>query len=158
MTVRTLRLTWIAVGLVAFASACGPAPTAPPAAKPSPGPLDGWNVGLIQTGGLAGVDLEVQVSNGGQLLAANRRSGHTANAQLTKTQLDDLGRLYEAADAAQYAQGSSTCADCFQYELALTSGDTGRTIKLDDTSLTGTAAEPLVAYLTRLRDDALASP
>jgi hypothetical protein len=31
-------------------------------------------------------------------------------------------------------------------------------IRLDDASMAGTAAEPLIAYLTGLRDEALAAP
>jgi hypothetical protein len=153
--VRTLRLTRIAVGLVAFACACGPAPTVTPAATSSPRPLDAWSVGLIQTGGLVGVDLEVQVMSGGRLLATNRRSGHAASVQLTESQLEDLGRLFRAADSTQNAQGSSACADCFAYQLTLTSGAKSRSIQLDDVSMTGTAAEPLIEYLARLRDAAL---
>jgi hypothetical protein len=154
--VHNLRLTWIAVGLLAFICGCRPAPTSLPAATPSTSAT--WSAKLTQTGGLIGVDLEVQVTSGGALTAINRGTGRTASTQLRESQVAELGRLLPAALSSDYAESPSNCADCFVYALALTSGDQSRTIRLDDVLIAGTAAEPLIAYLARLRDDALAAP
>ena len=156
--VNNFRPTQIAAFLVASACACRPTPASVPASTPSSAGPIAWNIELTQTGGLAGVDLSVQITSGGQLVAANRRSGHTSTSRVSEDQIGELGRLYAAAASAQYADHPSACADCFGYELTLTSGQQSRTIRLDDVSMAGTAAEPLIAYLTGLRDAALAAP
>jgi hypothetical protein len=112
----------------------------------------------MQSGGLIGVSLEVQVTSGGKVVAADRRSGRSSTTELTPAQMGEIERLYSAAASARYPQNSSACSDCFVYELTLTSGDRSRTVRLDDTSFPGTGAEPLIAYLIRLRESALGAP
>jgi hypothetical protein len=156
--VRHFFLTSITAGLAVLLCACQPEPISLPAATPSAEPPATWSAALTQTGGLIGVDLEVRVTSEGALAASNRRSGRASSTQLAQTQINVLGRLLDAALTSEYAENSSGCADCFAYQLALTSGARSRTIRLDDTSMAGTPAEPLIAYLSRLRDDALAAP
>lgn len=155
---HSFRLTWVAVGLGALLWACGPASTSVPVATPSAATADTWRVELTQSGGLMGVDLDVQVTDRGALTAIDRKSGSTVSTKLAGTQIAEIRQLLDAALRSDYAGGASQCADCFTYELALTAEDHSRTIRLDDASLAGTAAEPLVTYLVRLRDEALAAP
>jgi Emfourin len=157
-TVHNFRLRWVVVGLVAWLCACRPAPTLGPAATPPAQVSETWRAELTQSGGLLGVDLEVQVTSGGVLTASNRRSGGTASTQLAEAETTELRKLLDAALTSEYAGSPSDCADCFAYELTLASGNQSRTIRLDDATMSGTAAEPLIAYLVRLRDEALAAP
>ncbi|MFN2119641.1 MAG: hypothetical protein ACK2T0_04570 [Anaerolineales bacterium] len=148
----------IALGLFAFACACRPTPAVPATSTPSSGAQGMWTVELSQTGGLVGVDLDVQVTSEGQLVATNRRSGRTLSSRITEAQSGELDSLYRAAISAQYADRPSTCADCYIYQLTLSSGHESRTIRLDDASMAGTAAEPLITFLIQLRDSALGEP
>jgi len=119
---------------------------------------DTWAAELTQSGGLLGVDLQIQVTSAGQLVASDRRTGRTVRSQVVESQIGELGKLFDAATSADYPDSPPVCADCFVYGLTLTSGDQSRTIRLDDVSMAGTAAEPLIARLISLRDDALAGP
>jgi hypothetical protein len=100
----------------------------------------------------------VQVASDGQLVAADQHSGRRATLQLPPKSIAELGQLYsEGVSPAQTPQASA-CADCFLYDLEIKSQDGSANIRLDDTSLADSKAEPLIRYLIQLRDAALATP
>ena len=112
----------------------------------------------MQTGGFIGISKSVQVSSDGQLLAVDKRSGVSATTQLPLESLAELGKLYSQALGTEPSQQPSACADCFVYDLQLTSDGKTVSIHLDDISLPDSGAEPLINYLRQLRDAALTNP
>jgi len=138
--------------------ACAPArPEAPNTQSPSAG-AGNWIITLRQTGGFAGVSKTVQVSSDGRLAVADKRSGHNVVGQLPRDSIAELSQLYARALSPAPTPRESACADCFLYDLEIASQDASANIHLDDTTLADSPAEPLILYLIKLRDTALATP
>jgi hypothetical protein len=117
-------------------------------------------VTLSQTGGFAGVNLKVEVSSEGRLTAENQKTGTKVTKNLDAATLDKLSALVAAiASSAPRSRQPSACADCFLYDLQVTSGTRSAHVQADDTTLSASGAQDLIALLIRLRDAALrASP
>jgi hypothetical protein len=142
-----------------FLSACGPAQIVPPAGQlqPLPSPTESWQLSFVQSGGFAGVQLKLGVSSDGRLTAQDLRSGKTATKQLDAATLNKISGLVSTLALSASQSPGSACADCFLYDLQLTTG--GRTIQVhaDDTTLAASGAQDLIALLQQLRDGALKS-
>ena len=142
-----------------FLAACGPAQIVPPADQPQPlpSPTESWQLSFTQSGGFAGVQLQLDVSSDGRLTAEDLRSGKTVTKQLDAATLNKLSGLAASLALSAPQTPRSACADCFLYDLQVTSG--GRTVKLhaDDTTLAASGAQSLISLLQQLRDDALKS-
>lgn len=91
-------------------------------------------------------------------MAADQHSGRRAAQQLPPKSIAELGQLYSAAVSPAQTPQASACADCFVYDLEVTSQDGSANTRLDDTTLADSKAEPLIHYLIELRDAALATP
>ena len=141
--------------LMALVGACARPFTRSSDPQPFPSPSGGWTMSLTQSGGFAGVMLKVQVSSNGQLIAKDERSGRSVTRTLPEATIAKLAQLYSAARVATPGTPHSGCADCFLYDLQLTSD--GGTIQLqaDDTRLAASGVAELIAMLQQLRDDAL---
>jgi hypothetical protein len=143
------------LALITFLTACGrvlPATTAP---QPLPSPGEAWTIKLTQSGGFAGVHLTVEVSSNGQLKAEDQRSGRTVLQNLSPASMTELNRLFSKALAATAAPPRSGCADCFIYDLEVTSAGNTSAIRVDDTTLEASGAAELITFLRQLRDRAL---
>jgi hypothetical protein len=160
------RLICAVLTLMVLASACGPArlepftpePLPSPAApQPLPSPADSWIMTLTQSGGLAGVSLNVTVSSDGQLTAVDQRSGRTVTQSLPSETVVKLADMYSAIALITPTVGHSNCADCFTYTLRVSSGSRVVDVKADDTTLDASGAADLVRLLRQLRDEALKS-
>src|SRR5512141_3196161 len=143
--------------LILFQAACGPLLPAGGAPQPLPSPGESWTVKLTQSGGFAGVLLTVEVSSNGQLKAEDARSGRSVTKSVPPETLAQLVRLYARASIATPAASHSGCADCFLYDLELSSGGRVTTIHADDTTLADSGAADLIALVRQLRDQALKS-
>lgn len=142
--------------VVALASACGFARPGSPSPQSLPSPAGDWTIDLTQSGGIAGVHLKLEVTRTGQLTATDERSGRTATQTLSAETMAELRRLIAQAAISDGGGKPSACADCFIYDLTLTSD--ARTIQMqaDDVTLGGSQAQGLITYLRTLRDSALA--
>ncbi len=149
------RLFGLLFVLAFFLAACGPATITAPGVQPLPSPSGPWNVTLTQSGGLAGVQLTVEVSSNGRLDAENVRLGKRASRQLDAATLDQLSGLVSAIPASTPQLPASKCADCFLYDLQITSGARTIHIQADDTTLAASGAGELVGLLRGLRDATL---
>ncbi len=158
------RLICAVLTLSALAAACGPARLEPPVPQPLPSPADpqplpsptgSWTMTLTQSGGFAGVSLKVTVSSDGQLTAEDVRSGRTISKQLPPETMTKLAELYQASAPVTSQHVNSNCADCFLYDLQISSGGHIVTVKADDTTLNASGAADLVRLLRQLRDEAL---
>ncbi len=149
------RLFGILLALAVLLAACGPATITAPDVQPLPSPSSTWDVSLTQSGGFAGVQLKVEVSSDGRLTAENLRSGSTATRQLDAATLGKLSGLVSAIPASTPQLPASKCADCFLYDLQITSGARTIHIQADDTTLAASGADQLIGLLRELRDTAL---
>lgn len=151
---RHLRLTIAMVVGLLVAAACGPAPAYPPAIATAEG---AWTVNFTQTGGFAGVQLVTRVSSDGQLKAEDIRSGRLVEQQLPRSTVQELGQLLAQIDLPRAQRPGSSCADCFIYDLELSSATGIVRLQVDDTSIADSGAQPLIQLLVKLRDQALQS-
>ncbi len=159
------RVLSISALLIFVLAACGPATIVPPDLQPLPSPSDAqsssagsWDVSLSQTGGFAGLDLKVDVSSDGRLTAEDVKSGKQAIKQLDAASLAKLSTLIASAAAlAPQSPQRSSCADCFLYDLQITSGSRSIHIQADDTTLGPSGLRELVSLLQQLRDVTLKS-
>lgn len=158
------RLICTALTLAVLASGCGPArlESLPPQPLPSPAdqqllpsPTGPWTMTLTQSGGFAGVSLGVTVSSDGQLTAQDLKAGRKVTKSLSPETVAKLADLYSAGAFITPQAGRSSCADCFHYDLQVSSGGRVVMVRADDTTLGGSGAADLVRLLQQLRDEAL---
>lgn len=154
---RGIRLLWVALLGFGLLSACGPLRLSAPGAKPLPSPSSTWTLQLSQSGGIAGVQLALEITSAGQLTATDNRSGRTATETLPPSSLSKLRSLIDATTISQASVGHSSCADCFVYLLTFRSDAGTQTMQVDDVSLAASGAQELITFLRSLRDSALAS-
>jgi hypothetical protein len=91
------------------------------------------------------------------LQAQDLRTGHRTSAQLPTATIAELNRLVAAMTTPPSGSLPSACADCFIYELKVTSPNGIVRVQADDTTIAKSGAQPLIALLRSLRDDALAA-
>ncbi len=152
---RKVGPAYIILILALLMSACVPALPGSSERQPVPSPGPSWNVQLTQSGGFVGVLLTVEVSSDGLLKAENRRAGTSVSQQLPPETISKLLQLYSEVKIPSGDQPQPTCADCFEYDLQLSSGGQTMKIRADDTSLASSGAGELISYLGQLRDQAL---
>lgn len=140
-----------------FLSACGLRKPATPSPQPLPSPADNWTVQLIQSGGLIGVQLTVDVSSAGRLYVADQRAGRSVNQTLPPATIAQVRQLASSIRTPSNAPSSSACADCYVYDLEIRSDAGIISVHADDVTLKDSGAAALVALLQKLRDNALAS-
>jgi hypothetical protein len=127
-------------------AACGSPLSGAGEQQPLPSPASEWTISLTQSGGFAGVMLNITVSSNGKLTAENQRAGRSVTQNVTSETLARLAALSSAVTAPTAGSPHSGCADCFLYDLKIDSG--GRSIQLqaDDTTLADSGAQ--VAFVS----------
>lgn len=129
-----------------------PAPAAEPIATAGLPRQENWTIRFTQSGGIAGMTREMEISSDGQLKVADDRTGRDASGQVSGA---ELTRLHELVNSLNYnaQSGPTTCADCFIYTLEISSGS-GKpfTAQADDVSLEASGLMPLVEYLRTLME------
>ncbi|MFH1183615.1 MAG: hypothetical protein V1755_01060 [Chloroflexota bacterium] len=144
----------IVMGLL-WLTACGPLRSFPGPAATQDG---SWRtIRLTQTGGFAGVHLEIQVSSEGWVTAKDQRSGRAVTSPISEGALRELNQLIAQTRLPATEHLQSLCADCFIYELEITSGAGVIRIQVDDTNLGESGARELIQFLGEIRDQALRS-
>jgi len=115
-----------------------------------------WMVQLIQSGGFVGVQLSIEITSDGRLIAQDIRSEKTVARELPADSLAALQELVSQSNFNQTALSETTvCADCFLYDLKIQTDAGGFSVQLDDVSLPVSGLEPLVFFLRNTMKDAL---
>ena len=100
--------------------------------------------------------LNVEISSDGQLKAEDQRSKRSATETLPPQTTAKLNQLMANAILSSRSVPKSECADCFIYDLEIQSEASDLQIHVDNTTINDSGAAELIAYLSKLRDDALA--
>lgn len=137
----------------AILAACGPVPR--PVTPSLQSPSREWKVTLQQSGGFIGVLLTIAVDSSGQMQAEDVRAGRSVTRQLSTQDLAALRQLVGKLGSTDATPLPSACADCFIYDLELTSPGHVSRFHADDLTLSSSTAGALITYLTQLRDVAL---
>ena len=101
------------------------------------------------------MSLSLEVSSDGRLRAQDERSGRKAEKNVPPETLARIAQLYSGVAAPTPGGSPSSCADCFIYDIQLTSGAQVSQVHADDTTLDSSGAADLIAYLIQLRDSTL---
>ena len=140
--------------LILFAillSACGGEPTiayTPPALD------ENWSVTMTLSGGIAGLMQNIEVNSDGSYTVSDQRAGNTKTGTLTETQRTQLKGMLEGFQFNS-PKVPSGCADCFIYEVAITSSGKKMIVSADDVTLGDSGMGELVQFLRGIMDTAL---
>jgi hypothetical protein len=121
----------------------------------TPPPLDeDWTVSMHWSGGIAGVRRNISVKSDGNYRVSDEISGMIIEEKLTDGQLSELEEMLTSLEFTAL-KIPGVCADCFVYDIEVTSGGRKLLISVDDVSLGDSGAGPLVQFLTGLITSAL---
>lgn len=159
-------LLWCVLLFSILLAACGKAaPTQQSLPSPAPLPtlqqissLTGkWTVSMRLSGGIAGLSRSIEISSDGAVVAKDERNGKTAKRQLTSDELTQFADLVKSASFKSQGGGLTGCADCFNYNIEISSNSEKFTTQFDDTNLSDSGMGPVAEYLRKLMSQMLAS-
>jgi hypothetical protein len=148
--IRFVHLT--AVFMMLFLPGCAPAVDVGFDA-PTPPELEGeWSVKMTQSGGIMGLMRSVEVSSDGNFTISDGRLEPATTGKLSDDDLRMLRELVENARVSARGANISVCADCFVYDIEITSNGKTFTAQVDDMTLPDSGMEALVTFLRGLMD------
>ena len=147
-----IKLPISLVIIVIIISSCSQLKSIP---QPLPSPSSKWTVTLNQSGGIAGVLLTATVSSDGQLTAEDQRSHRSVTQTLPSQTLTKLNQLVSSTSVSATSTPQSGCADCFIYDLEIQTEESNFQVHVDDVTMKNSGAADLIAFVIKLRDDAL---
>lgn len=159
------KLLWSVLLFSILLAACGrvtptPQPLPSPVALPTPQQIQNlagkWTVIMRLSGGIAGLSRSLEISSDGAATAIDERSGKTGKRQLTSDELTKLTGLINSASLKSPGGAPAGCADCFIYNLEISSDSGKFAAQLDDVSLPDSGMELLAGYLGKLMNQMLA--
>ena len=121
-----------------------PAPSASPDHLPA---LNGdWQISLTKSGGIMGMFRKVDISAAGDMIFTDMNGKETGKSRLPEEKLAVLTKL--AGDTVYMPLGApSGCADCFIFDLQISSGGETFEAQLNQIDLPASGLEPLVQFL-----------
>jgi hypothetical protein len=119
------------------------------AASATPAP---WQLKLRISGGIAGLDQQLELASTGDLKAIDRRRGIEVSARASASDTTQIASLIAGVESVDPAprRARTACSDCLQYDLDLRIDGRSLAFSLNDVTLAGTAIEPLVHALLKL--------
>jgi hypothetical protein len=140
---------WV-VALAAWSFACSSQSSSATAASQTTG-NNNWTLTFHLTGGFAGFDRALDLSSKGAATARDARRQQQITAQVPRDELATIEQLIAQAKSTE-SQRRDTCRDCIEYSIDIDASGRRTGIRLNDTSLSGSEAAPLVEALRRLLD------
>ena len=159
-------LLWCVLLFSILLSACsGSTPIQQPLSSPKPLPtqqqasdLTGtWTVEMQLSGGIAGLSRSIEITSDGAVIVKDERNGKTMKRQLTSDELTQFASLVKSASLKSTSGGSTGCADCFIYNIKMTSDSRNFSAQYDDVSLPDSGMSSIVKYLADLMSRMLAN-
>lgn len=121
--------------------------------------LQSWKIDYEISGGFAGIQRKMELSNDGKLIATDLKQKRTVEQQVSEEQLTKIASILVTID---YQQGtnarsklSNRCADCFLHNITLIIDGQQQTIAGNDISLRNSPYTSLIGLLSSLLDAAL---
>jgi len=105
-----------------------------------------WHIRTEQSGGIAGVSRTLEISSSGEMTVTDERSKKQTTAQLPADKIAALTELVASSKYQPISQPSG-CADCFIYNLEISSAGEKFQVQLDDISLPNSGLQPLINFL-----------
>jgi hypothetical protein len=131
---RLLTLAALCSCQLACSSVAGTSPSAAPSADTAAA----WQLNLSVTGGFAGLSQRFTVAADGRtLVVADAKRGGETPVPLTEPEQQELRRsVVERAALPDVDLRSATCRDCYDFELTMTAGQTGKARRIHYDSAT----------------------
>lgn len=145
------KLLHITIFSVLFLSACGgaagvPASTSEPVKGSVPALAGSWTIAMTHSGGIMGLSRSVEVDSTGIYTVKDDRTDKTFTGQLSEEELVDLVNVVKSTSYTP-EKTPHGCADCFIYDIQITS-DGGRfSAQVDDISIEESGLSDLVMAL-----------
>ena len=149
-----IKFSLVFLTITLFLSSCNLVKSIP---QPLPSPSSNWIVKLNQSGGIAGVQLNIEISSDGQLRAEDQRSNRIVTQTLPPQTLTKIHQLMGTTSVSMTGVPQSGCADCFIYDLEIQTEESNYHINVDDVTMKNSSAAELITLLSKLRDGALAA-
>jgi hypothetical protein len=149
------------VGLSLLLASCGGVGQKPPSSSAKPANLfqaTTWRIDFQLSGGFAGLDRTLTLSNTGQLTAEDRSQRSRVATQATPQELDQIAALVARIKSLPaIPRGDSRCRDCLSYNIAIDVDGERFSALLDDTTLPGSGLEELARALSALLNRSLST-
>jgi hypothetical protein len=149
------RTVFIIILLGIMLSACKPAQTPLPTAQPFPSLSGDWTIKMTQSGGIMGMLRSIEIQSDGKSHIEDARGKQSTDRQLNSNQMKQLTGLVNSARLQAPGKPDAACADCFIYDLQITSGGQTFATQLNDISLPNSGLEDLVHFLSSYMNDLL---
>ena len=145
-------LIWMFLLLLIPTASCMPARTPLPTPQAPPNLTGDWSVKMTQSGGIMGLLRTLEVQSNGKLHIEDLRNKQSTERQLNADQMKQLNRLVSSARLNAPREPEGVCADCFVYDIQITSNGRTFSTRLNDASLPDSGMQALVSYLIELTD------
>jgi hypothetical protein len=107
------------------------------------------------SGGFAGIQRSVELSDDGVLRVEDRNTGRQVTAQISTTDLEAITTLLTQVQPASSSPRFSNCRDCLYYEITVQRGNETFTAEMSDLDLDQSALSLLINTLARVQEQAL---
>jgi hypothetical protein len=129
-----------------------------PATQTSAGAAkDEWRVVFRMSGGFAGFNRELELTNTGSAKAIDHKRSIQTTAKATAQELDEINTLLSDLKPIEVGR-ESKCRDCLEYSLDVQINGRPVAVRISDSPPAGSKLQNLVKALTNLLNRTLASP
>jgi hypothetical protein len=154
---RLLLLTVCLAFLLACNAVTRPLLNPAPTAEPLPTLEGDWRIKMVQTGGIMGLHHEMELTSDGTLTVSNPQSNQQNSLTITPEAMSKLKELV-ANSSYQPLQEPMGCADCFIFNLEISSGGETFQLEVDQVNAPATGLEPLIVFLRQMMEDGFTNP
>lgn len=159
--VRQVLLSTALAGVVSVCAASCAQPdinlVRPSSVQMTTTPTVRWQLTFSMSGGFAGIDRRLELSDGGELTVVDQNTGQRVTTLLPESTMAEIRSwILRVKNTPAKTPLSARCRDCFEYRLEIRRENERVFFRLDDTTLAEAEIAPLVEILARLQTQALA--
>ena len=114
-----------------------------------------WVVELYVTGGFAGVQRNIKILYSGNVIIIDEKKNKRIKLDLQQADLDNLSKIIKNINKLPKISQSSSCIDCFVYEVNVLVGTSQFRASYDDNTLNQSEIKPLIVELIKLMNNSL---
>jgi hypothetical protein len=138
------------------ASPVSQATVVPPATvAPEHAASERWRITFFMSGGFAGIQRSVELSDDGVLRVEDRNTGRQVTTQISTADLEAIKTLLTQVQPVSSSPRFSNCRDCLYYEITVQRGNETFTAEMSDLDLDQSALSLLINTLARVQEQAL---
>ena len=155
MRLRT-RALFVAMHAVVLLSLCAPGCGAQRVGTP-PAQNESWRLTFHVSGGFAGLDRQLTLTEPGDAVATDGRRNRQINRQVSGNELQEIDQLVKSVTALD-APTRTQCRDCLEYFIDVRMPGRQVTVRASDDGLADSNQALLARALTRVVNRLLSEP